>query len=246
MAKESTTAPAAGLPKEQMDLIEEFQADYNAVHRFLRDELRAPKEESFTRLVYEYSRKHPGWRDADLLRVIAEVRNAIVHSRTEPYRYVAIPTSSIARGLKLCREHLMRPETIIPKFQTTVETVAVDHTLGRVLRLVNSRDYSQFPVYENDRFRGLLTENGITRWLARHVSGTLSLVDLDEIPVTQVLRDQEKSKSWTFMSRDQRVDDLLGRFATAPLLEAALITAHGKESEKLIGIATRWDVLQAM
>jgi hypothetical protein len=48
------------------------------------------------------------------------------------------------------------------------------------------------------------------------------------------------------MSRDQRVDDLLGRFATNPLLEAALITERGKESEKLMGIATRWDVLQAM
>ena len=140
----------------------------------------------------------------------------------------------------------MRPETIIPKFQTAVETVALEHTLGRVLRLVHTRDYSQFPVYENDRFRGLLTENGITRWLARHVSNSLSLVDLDEIPVAKVLRDQEKFTTWTFMSRDQRVDDLLGRFATTPLLEAALITAHGKESEKLIGIATRWDVLQAM
>jgi predicted transcriptional regulator len=232
------------IPKEQLDLIEEFQTDYNAVDRFLRSELQAAKQTSFTALVSEYSRKHSGWRDADLLRVIAEVRNAIVHARTEPYRYAAIPTSNLADQLKLCRERLVRPERVIPKFQKTVETVAGDDTLARVLRLVHTRDYSQFPVYEDRRFSGLLTENGITRWLARHVSDSLSLVDLDEIPVTQVLRDQEKFKTWTFMSRDHRVDDLLGRFATNPLLEAALITAHGKDSEKLIGLATRWDVLQ--
>lgn len=244
MTKELTNA-RAGLPKEQLDLIEEFQTNYNAVDRFLRGELQAAKQISFIALVSEYSRKHPGWRDGDLLRVIAEVRNAIVHGRTEPYRYVAIPTSSLARELELCRDRLIRPEIVIPKFQRTVETVAVQDTLGRVLRLVHTRDYSQFPVYENNRFCGLLTENGITRWLARHVSDSLSLVDLDEIPVAQVLRDQEKFETWTFMSREQRVDDLLGRFSAIPLLEAALITAHGKDSEKLIGIATRWDVLQA-
>jgi hypothetical protein len=71
-------------------------------------------------------------------------------------------------------------------------------------------------------------------------------MDLDEIPVRQVLRDQEKFQTWGFMSRDERVDDLRGNFASNPLLEAALITAHGMESEKLIGIVTRWDILQAM
>jgi predicted transcriptional regulator len=245
MVKETTSA-ADGLSKAQLDLIEEFQADYNALDRFLRGQLKDSKEPSFTGRVYEYSRQHPGWRDADLLRVIAEVRNTLVHGRTQPYRYAAIPTSSLARELRLCRDRLTKPELIVPKFQKTVETVTVEDKLAQVLRLVHTRDYSQFPVYENDRFHGLLTENGVTRWLARHIADSHALVDLDEITVKEVLRDQEKFETWTFMSRDERVDDLVGYFGTTPLLEAALITAHGKESEKLIGIATRWDILQAL
>jgi predicted transcriptional regulator len=238
------TVAASGLSKEQLDLIERFQTNYNAVDRFLRGKLQATNQATFTFLVSEYSRKHPGWRDAELLRMIAEVRNAIVHGRTEPYRYVAMPTPALAHELEHCRERLIRPELVIPRYQRAVETVAAGDTLARVLRLVHLRDYSQFPVYDNDRFLGLLTENGITRWLARNVSDTLSLVELEDISVRQVLRDQEKCETWEFVSRQERVDDLVGRFATSPLLEAALITASGKESEKLLGIATRWDILR--
>jgi predicted transcriptional regulator len=240
------TVAVAELSKEQLDLIEGFQTNYNAVDRFLRSQLQATNQTSFTALVNEYSRKHPGWRDSELLRLIAEVRNAIVHGRTEPYRYVAIPTPNLARELEVCRDRLIRPELAIPKFQRAVERVAVEDTLARVLRLVHTRDYSQFPVYDNERFRGLLTENGITRWLARNISDSLSLVELDDISVRQILRDQEKFKTWKFVSRGERVDDLVGHFATIPMLEAALITASGKESEKLLGIATRWDILRVV
>jgi len=48
----------AGLPKEQLDLIEHFEADYNAVDRFLRKALGSDNQVSFTHLVNEYARKH--------------------------------------------------------------------------------------------------------------------------------------------------------------------------------------------
>ena len=235
---------AAGLSSEQLDLIQQFEADYNAVDRFLRGALQATRQASFTSLVYEYSRKHPGWRDSDLLRTIAEVRNAIVHGKTEPYRYVAMPTPALSTALSACRQRLLDPELVVPKFQRPVVAVATVDSLSRVLKLVNQRDYSQFPVYDGDRFSGLLTENGITRWLAGHVTGDLSLIDLDEVTVKKALREEENKKAWKFVARTMRVDDVLGLFSARPLLEAVLITANGKESEKLLGIATKWDILQ--
>jgi hypothetical protein len=99
-------------------------------------------------------------------------------------------------------------------------------------------------VYEGKQFRGLLTENGITRWLAGHVVRTLSLVELDDIHVGQVLRNEEKRGNYHFALRDTRVEDLSSLFAKQPLLEAVLITTNGKETEKLLGVATRWDILQ--
>ncbi len=40
-----------------------------------------------------------------------------------------------------------------------------------------------------------------------------------------------------------RVDDVTALFAKQALLEAVLVTASGDETEGLLGIATRWDIL---
>jgi hypothetical protein len=40
------------------------------------------------------------------------------------------------------------------------------------------------------------------------------------------------------------VDELLATFARQPLVEALLITETGKRTEKLLGLATRWDILR--
>ena len=232
-----------GLSKELIDLIQQFEADYNTVDHSLRKALGSDKQVPFTRLVYQYSERHALWGDAEVLKTIAEIRNAIVHGKTEPYRYVAIPTPAIAEQLKRCRERLINPARAVPTFQRTVEIISTDDTLARVLKIIDERDYSQFPVYEGKQFRGLLTENGVTRWLAHHVVKTLSLVELDDIPVRQVLQNEEDRKNHQFVPRDMRVDDVTALFAKQALLEAVLITASGKQLEKLLGIATRWDIL---
>ena len=233
-----------GLPKDQLDLIQQFEADYNSIDQFLRKSLDSNRQAPFSYLVSEYSRRHSGWRDADLLRMTAEVRNAIVHGKTEPYRYVAVPTPAVVRKLRACKDQLINPSRAYPTFHRKVETILLQDTSSRVLKIIAQRDYSQFPVYDADQFRGLLTENGITRWLAHHVTNHLSLVELDEVPVKQVLRNEEKRKTYHFVARDTHVDDVRGLFSSNEILEAVFITAGGKESEGLLGIATRWDMLR--
>jgi len=232
-----------GLSKEQLDLIQHFEADYNTVDHFLRKALGTENHVSFTQLVKDYSRNHPGWRDADLLRKIAHLRNSIVHGKTEAYSYVAVPAPGTCQRLRACRDRLMSPARVIPAFERKVETASVEDSLARVLKIIRQRDYSQFPVYEGDCFCGLLTENGITRWLAHHVA-TLSLVELDDIRIKQVLENEEKRKNYHFVAHDSRVDDVSHLFVSQEFLEAVLITQSGKESEALLGIATRWDMIQ--
>jgi predicted transcriptional regulator len=231
------------LPKEQLALIEHFVADFNAVEHFLRKALATEKYVQFSLLVSEYSRKHEGWRDADLLRTIAAVRNAIIHGKTEAFRYVAVPTPSLAQKLKGCRDRLINPPNVIATFQRKVETVGIKDPLTQVLKIIRQRNYSQFPVYEGERFRGLLTENGITRWLAHHVDTKISTVELDDVSVKAVLQNEETLKTYHFVAGDIRVDDVSALFAAHGELEAVLITTQGKESEPLLGIATRWDIL---
>ena len=141
-----------------------------------------------------------------------------------------------AQNLNACRDRLIKPALAIPKFQRKVETVSIEDTLEQVLRIIKDRDYSQFPVYEASHFRGLLTENGITRWLADHVTTQLSLVELQEVAVERVIRSEEKRGNYQFVARNMRVDDLVWHFALYNLLEAVLITANGKDTEALLDL----------
>ena len=231
------------LPKEQLNLIEHFVVDFNTIEHFLRKALKTDRCVPFSSLVREYSREHAGWGDADLLRTIAGVCNAIIHGKTEAYRYIAIPTPALVKKLRGCRDRLINPPSVIPTFQRKVEIVLIQDPLARVLKIIRQRDYSQFPAYESERFRGLRTENGITRWLAHHVDTKFSSVELEDVSVKEVLQNEERLKTYHFVATDNRVDDVSGLFAAHGELEAVLITTNGKESEPLLGIATRWDIL---
>ena len=232
-----------GLTKEQGDLIEQFEADYNAVDRFLRGALDTDDYVGFTKLVRRYANEHVGWADAELLTTIAKIRNLIIHERTDLHRHVVIPTLAIAEGLKHCKERLMNPARAVPTFQRAVERISIHDTLSSVLKIIEERDYSQFPVYEDERFRGVLTENGVTRWLARHVSQSVSSVRLGDIFVSHVLQSEEVRKNHQFVPGDMPVDEVSALFAKQAMLEAVLVTATGKQTEDLLGVATRWDIL---
>jgi len=69
------------------------------------------------------------------------------------------------------------------------------------------------------------------------------LVELQEVAVERVIKNEEKRGNYQFVARNMHVDDLVGHFASHNLLEAVLITANGKETEALLGIATRWDII---
>jgi predicted transcriptional regulator len=133
----------------------------------------------------------------------------------------------------------------MPAFKRTVTTKQKADTLADVLRSIREHDYSQYPVYDEKTYVGLLTENGITRWLAEHVATQLELVDLSEVSIGTVLRQEEARRmNCQFAGRNSTVAEIRSKFAEHELLEAVLITEKGRPAEKLLGIATRWDLLR--
>lgn len=228
----------------QHDLVERFKAAYNSIDRFLRKHLGKEDKVPFISLVREYQRTHRSETDCDYLRIAAKLRNVLVHEQTEPYQPVAVPTLPVVQRLETIYQLLTNPPLIVPRFKRPVETTAPDDSLARVLKRIWEKDYSQFPVYDGEKFQGLLTENGITRWLAHYVSKEMSLMELDEVPVGEVLPEEAKRQNWLFVAKQTTVDQVKALFAEKKLLEAVLITETGNCAEKPIGIVTRWDVLQ--
>ena len=57
-----------------------------------------------------------------------------------------------------------------------------------------------------------------------------------------VLEKEERRSNFVFVARSVTLDEVTYAFGTKPNLEAVLVTENGKEHEKLLGIATRWDL----
>jgi predicted transcriptional regulator len=230
--------------KDDQDLIERFIAAYNAIDQELRHRIKLDRYASFSQVVEQYSARSPSWIYGRTLKQYAELRNFISHSPAEPYARLAVPTLQVVERIEKIKDDLS--QRIMPKFARKVITLKPEDSLATVLQVIEETSFSQFPVQEdNGLFRGLLTENGITRWLAHHVVAEMALVDFDEVRVTAVMGEEETQSNYLFVSRTSSVDEVFSQFASQPLLEAVLITHGGKSKERLLGIVTRWDVLDA-
>ncbi len=231
--------------EEQLALIERFLVAFNEIERHLRTSLSEPAETSFTRLIDLYGKGHSTWmsRYGYQLRIYADLRNALVHLRLEPNQYLSVPLPHVVKNIELIRDSLISPTKVIPEFQRPVYKLRLQEPLSSALKAVNEHNYSQFPVYDDEgKFSGLLTENGITRWLADHVVNQLTLVDFQETLLAEVLRREESRSNYRFVSRNRAVLDVVSMFSSEPLLEAVLITEDGKPEQALLGIVTRSDV----
>ncbi len=181
--------------------------------------------------------------DLDILRLARDVRNILVHERVELFDHPAVPSRKLLSSLENLEERLRNPARAIPTFATRVATASLSTSLAEVLRVMGSANISQLPIYSGSRFRGLLTENGVTRWLTAHIDVEMSLVDFEDVSLSEVLREEEERPNCAFVPRSEEVESLVLRFRKNDLLEAVLITQNGRQSEKPIGIATRWDMV---
>ena len=231
------------LKENQNDLIQRFEAAFNSIDRELRNRTGQNDDKPFFGVTRDYELMAKGWSHGNTLRRIAKLRNAIVHDKVEPYNYPAIPTESVIEKLEAIKRSLTSPKTAYSEFRRSeVVKVYTHQTLEEVLKEIYQRDFSQFPVYDGSRFVGLLTENGITRWLADYAQNRDSILLLTDTAVQDVLEKEERRSNFVFVARSVTLDEVTYAFGTKPNLEAVLVTENGKEHEKLLGIATRWDL----
>jgi predicted transcriptional regulator len=227
----------------ELDLIERFISAYNAIDFYLETALNIGDKSSFRSLVDLFAKRHRWWRDAEQLRVYASLRNVIIHDKVEPYQYICAPTNDTVETIEAIRDRLLHPQRADKKFLRPVLCLEAGDSLRYVLTLMHEKGFSHFPVYAANQFSGVLTPNGITRYLAHHAAKEDTPLNLDEVEVRYVLAREESRANYFFAPRDEPAEKIAFSFHENTFLEAVLFTEHGGKREKLLGIATRADVL---
>lgn len=222
--------------RDELARIERFIAAFNALDNWLQSQPDAPP--TFRSAVDWWARRHPFWSDAETLRLFTSLRNFLVHETVRPFDYACVPSESAVREIEDIRERLLHPLTIGQQFKREVITLSSSDTLETALHLMTSRDIARFPIFDGDRFAGVLSERDIARFLSYVVSRGEQFSP--QVPIGQLLPRQSKRQTFRFAAPETGVAQAAFWFGENTFLEAILIAPH--IGDRPTGIVTRGDV----
>lgn len=223
---------------------EVFIQIFAQIEAWLRKEARADRATSFYQLVERVaSQDRSVLRYKDDLKEFADLRNAIVHERTDGH-VIAEPNDRAVKDFERIRAALLSPPAVIPLFQRSVQSRNVDEAVGKAVSDMRSGSFSQLPILSNGKVTALLTSETVVRWLASEVSN--DLVSLMDTKITEVLPHTEDLDHFCFLSRRATLHEVLVCFedfaARGKDLDAILISQDGKPEQTLLGILTVYDL----
>jgi len=227
-----------------MSNAETFLSTFASIERTLRAKTQSERTASFYQLVDAAARWSPEIRRyRDDLKEFADLRNAIIHERSDGH-VIAEPNDGAVERLKVLEGMVLRPPAVLSLFQGSVLTISPSDSLARAVTVMRENGFSQAPVVEDTSFVGLLTSDCVARWLGAQVQD--DVISLGEARVDDVLRFAESEDNYAFVGRTLSLVALLEEFAgfeeRGERLDAVLITESGKQSEKLLGIVTIADL----
>lgn len=231
-----------------MNNAEEFLSYFNQIESYLRK--RIGKESiledhtTFLDLVYRVSKTNRIIeRYANDLKEFAELRNAIIHQRTDGH-IIATPLNRTVTEIKSIYELITKPPIAVNIKNEPVNFLSSSDPLSKALKMVDEYSFSQIPIYRDGVFKALLSSNTITRWLASQIKD--DLISISETKISDVLKFSENKNNFKLFHRNANCFEVLEIFQSAILsgnnLEAVIITDSGKSDEKPLRIFTVWDI----
>ena len=223
---------------------ERYLQAFNSIEKHLRKKTQIDRRDSFYQLVEIASNMMPEVRRyKNDLKEYGDLRNAIIHERTDSH-VIAEPNIKAVESIEIIKNIIQKPPKVIPLFQCSVLYFDVNDSIGTVLKKMTKEAFSQIPIVSNGKFKALLTNNTISRWLGSNVDE--DIFSLQETKIGEVLKFTEDRENYLFIVKNTTLFEVIERFSNFELvtkkLEALLITHSGKQHEKIIGIITVSDL----
>lgn len=228
------------------DAAQRFIAAFNDIETHFRDTLNVDEHAKFGKMAWDYveAMRLPRSHGVELA-AFARLRNAISHERYRGGRPVADPRLDLVDQIERLRDLYLKPPTALGALgQMEVCSVSPDQPVSAALEYVRLFDYSQLPVYDGDRYAGILTTNAVARWLAAQLAQTGGLAEAES--VGHVLAFAEQHERARHVPRSITAANAIhqlsrgGRAGTP--LTALIITNSGQTSEKPLAVVVDDDL----
>ncbi|MGX7106067.1 CBS domain-containing protein [Globicatella sanguinis] len=229
----------------------EFLALFNELEITLQKVLDS-KETMFILLeqAKAQSRINPVSVHWDLLYAARQLRNLLTHQTTTDIPEIAEPSTYLIETLKRIVTQYKSPVSIMEYLKAqkdeTIITFKVGESLQRVFTVIKEKHYSQFPVFDDHEYIGLISENGITNWLAEKVSDeSMMSEDLVAVKIDEVLKLEEKNHRVTKIYKENNLFQLIELFEKS---QSTVILVCEKQNlemdtpDDIVGILTNSDI----
>jgi predicted transcriptional regulator len=180
----------------------------------------------------------------DVLIDYTELRNVLVHSKLS-YDYLAEPSEHVIHTLRHVITHIESPKRVKDYFQSDVETLNIEMTLRDVMKIIQVKRFSHFPVYDNQRCVGILTDNGIVHYLSDH------LVDASQyqhITVKDLIQSDDHSLDFAFITLNMTAIEVFETFDRKKDVRVLLILDQMEDQtrKRLKGMVLKKDLYQVV
>lgn len=191
-----------------------FLDRFHRIETMLRQQLKQEEHISFSYLVDQAAKQNPLIRQkAERLKSFGRLRNAIQHGSGLNGEPIAEPHEKIVSEIIEIEEKLRSPKRM-NNFFCDVYSLNETDSMSKMLQFVHQFQYSQFPVFNSDgEFISLVTESGITNWLASKVKD--DLISFEETRVSDLISVDELAEKYRFVSRRNTIYEAKDYFLQA-------------------------------
>lgn len=246
---------------KQSEKQKNFLTLYNQVHRFLSEELYGKKEhddfQSFKDCIdkIRFSNSYPSLKKySNELELINKFRNLIIHNYGNKFYDIAEPTPYLMEVLTTVHSYFLKPikirDYLLERGNPNPEILEINTKLIDVLKMISKYQFSQFPVFYNNKFKGMITDNGLTNFTANEINIENDGVIYSDHTIEDIINNEnldENKKKYSILFQEKELFRVLDEFTKIDnVTNYVLISKSGKEEFRdksdLVGIFTTDDI----
>lgn len=190
-------------------------------------------------------RINPYIRDDNFIDFCRRLRNINFHNIND--NYYLITDETIAKLEKIVEE-VKHPYKVSDKATLNIYSKTLNDFVWNAMKDMNEKSYTHIPIYDetNKHLVGIFSENSLFQYILED-----KIIEVDENTTFNDIKyciDIKLSKEIVkFVARDKLYDDVVNEFISEfkdkNKLSCVMVTQNGKETEKIIGIITAWDII---
>ncbi|WP_125606093.1 CBS domain-containing protein [Lapidilactobacillus bayanensis] len=231
-----------------MDNYQRFLQVFNELERVIQHRLQVDAKNNLGALLRIAQQAHDQlitshYQELDFLR---NFRNILVHEGIQAEGEIATPSDYLIEKVETLTTKIREAKKIKALFRSQVISFKLTDNLHDVLQAVKKYGYTKFPVFAEDHLVGVVTDNGITKFMASQLQE--DLISIKSVHLENILALDKRKDSFMVVNEETSIydiDDIFMRKIKEGKSSFILLMSsdnHVDHPDDITGIITPWDM----